>query len=61
MMGIKEGTCDEHWVLVLRDEPLNSTSETSMHCILTKIFKKTKNKEEEGYGYEMHLSRINVS
>ena len=27
-MGIKEGTCDEHWVLYLSDEPLNSTPET---------------------------------
>ena len=31
LMGIKEGTCcDEHWVLYVRDESLNSTPETNM-------------------------------
>ena len=30
VMGIKEGTCyDEHWVLYVRDESLNSTPETN--------------------------------
>ena len=29
MMGIKEGICyDEHWVLYVSDESLNSTPET---------------------------------
>ena len=28
-MGIKEGTCDEHWVLYVCDESLNSTPETN--------------------------------
>ena len=29
VMGIKEGTCwDEHWVLYVSDESLNSTPET---------------------------------
>ena len=29
-MGIKEGTCwDEHWVLYVSDESLNSTPETN--------------------------------
>ena len=27
-MGIKEGTCGEHWILYVSDESLNSTSET---------------------------------
>ena len=31
MMDIKEGTCcDEHWVLYVSDEFLNSTSETNI-------------------------------
>ena len=30
LMGIKEGTCDEHWVLYVNDESLNSASETSI-------------------------------
>ena len=30
-MDIKEGTCyDEHWVLYVSDESLNSTSETNI-------------------------------
>ena len=29
-IGIKEGTCDEHWVLYISDEPLNSTPETNI-------------------------------
>ena len=29
-MGIKEGTCDEHWVLCVSDESLNSTPETNI-------------------------------
>ena len=28
VMDIKEGTCDEHWVLHVSDESINSTSET---------------------------------
>ena len=28
-MRIKEGTCDEHWVLYITDESLNSTPETN--------------------------------
>ena len=30
VMGIKEGTCDEHWVLYVSDESLNSTPETNI-------------------------------
>ena len=29
-MGIKEGTCDEHWVLYISDESLNSTPKTNI-------------------------------
>ena len=29
VMGIKEGTCDEHWVLYVSDESLNSIPETN--------------------------------
>ena len=29
VMGIKEGTWDEHWVLQVSDESLNSTPETN--------------------------------
>ena len=28
-MGIKEGTCDEHWVLYVSDELLNPNPETN--------------------------------
>ena len=30
VMAIKEGTCDERWVLYESDETLNSTPETSI-------------------------------
>ena len=30
VMGIKKGTCDEHWVLYVSDESLNSTTETNI-------------------------------
>ena len=29
VMGIKEGTCNEHWVLYVSDESLNSIHETN--------------------------------
>ena len=29
-MAFKEGTCDEHWVLYISDESLNSTPETNI-------------------------------
>ena len=29
-MDIKEGTCDEHWVLHVSDESLGSISETNI-------------------------------
>ena len=29
MMGIKEGTCDEHWMLYVSDDSPNSTLETN--------------------------------
>ena len=30
LLGIKEGTCDDHWMLYVRDESLNSTSQTNI-------------------------------
>ena len=30
MMGIKEGTCDEHWVLHISNESLNYTREANL-------------------------------
>ena len=30
VVGIKEGTCDEHWVLYVSDESLNFTPETNI-------------------------------
>ena len=30
VVGIKEDTCDEHWVLYVSDESLNSPSETNI-------------------------------
>ena len=30
VMGIKEGTCDEHWVLHVSDESLNSIPEINI-------------------------------
>ena len=40
-MDIKEGTCDEPWVLYVSDESLNSTPETNiaLQVRLTKIKK----------------------
>ena len=29
VLGIKDGACDEHWVLHVNDESLNSTSEAN--------------------------------
>ena len=37
VMGTKEGSCDEHWVFYVDDESLNSTPETRLNCMLTKI------------------------
>lgn len=30
VIGIEEGTCDEHWVLYVSDESLNPTPEISI-------------------------------
>ena len=30
VMGLKEDTCDKHWVLYISDESLNSTPETNI-------------------------------
>ena len=47
VMGIKEDTCDEHWVLYVSGKSLNSTRETNItlyvNCNLNKTLKfKTK-------------------
>ena len=43
MMGIKEDTCDEHWVLYVSGKSLNSTRETNItlyvNCNLNKTLK----------------------
>ena len=36
-MGIKEGTCDEHWVLYVSNESLDSTSETGVPAWLSQL------------------------
>jgi len=36
-MGIKEGTCYEHWVLYVKDESLNSTPETNIELYVNKL------------------------
>ena len=30
VMGMKEGTCDDHWVLYVSDESVNSAPKTSI-------------------------------
>ena len=35
VMDIKEGTCDEHWVLNVSDKSLNSTPENSITLYVT--------------------------
>ena len=35
VMGIKEGTCEEHRVLCVSDESLNSTPETNIILYVT--------------------------
>ena len=37
MMGIKEGTCDEYWVLYVSDESLNSTPETNITLCVNEL------------------------
>ena len=38
VMGIKEGTCwDEHWVLYVSDESLNSTLKPVAHYMLNNL------------------------
>ena len=32
-MGIKEGTCDEHWILYVSDESLNSIPENQYYML----------------------------
>ena len=42
VMGIKEGTCGEHWVLYVRDESLNSTLETNIALYVNENLKNKK-------------------
>ena len=37
-MGIKEDTCDEHWVLYVSEESLNSTPETNIALYVNHMF-----------------------
>ena len=37
VMNIKEGTYDESWVLYISEESQNSTTETTLHYMLTKL------------------------
>lgn len=48
VMGIKEGTCwDEHWVLCVSDESLNSTSEAKKKKKKKRTKKGERNKRKE--------------
>ena len=44
VMGIKEGTCDEHWVLYVSNESLNSTPEPNIALYVNYNFKKSQYK-----------------
>ena len=45
-MGVKEGTCDEHWVFYVSDESLNPTCETNITVYVNYLeFKTWKNKK----------------
>ena len=37
MMAIKDGTCNEHWVLYVSDESLNPTPETNITSQVNKL------------------------
>ena len=48
VMGIKEGTCrDEHWMLYVSDESLNSTPETNIALYVNYLEFKQKFKKEK--------------
>ena len=46
VMGVKEGTCDEHWVLNVSDESLNSTPETNIALYANLKFKYKKRERD---------------
>ena len=53
--GLKEGTCDEHWVSYVSDESLNPMHEIILHCMLTGIQIKTwnyKKKKAHWHAYD---------
>ena len=45
--GMKEGTCDEHWVLYVNDELLNSTPETNITLYVHELQFKLKHEREK--------------
>ena len=46
-MGIKKGTWDEHWVLYVNDESLDSTAERLYYMLINLDLNKIKNKKDE--------------
>ena len=42
-MGIKEGTCVEHWVLYVNDESLNSTPDNNITLYVNQNLNKKLN------------------
>ena len=49
VMGIKEGTCDEHWLLYGSVESLNSIRETDTTLYVNKLKTKKANSSYEDY------------
>ena len=46
-MGTKEGTCDEHWMLCVSDESLNSTPETNIALYVNQLKSKFKKRRKK--------------
>ena len=46
-MGIKEGTCDEDWMLDVSDESLNSAPETNFTICVNQNFSKNLKQEND--------------
>ena len=61
VMGIKEGTCcDEHWMLYISDESLNSNPETNTTLYVNQLeFKNLKqmNKKQKQRKYAIGIDR----
>lgn len=51
-MGIKGGTCDEHWVLCVNDESLNSVPETNITLYVNQNLNKNLRQKKEQYELE---------